>query len=122
MMGGSGIKSRASFFIERDLIMLNLRDIKQKNYEIVWFDGTKLELNTPSYALYKKAMQLSQMDSTDIGELLDTLYDVIFELFNNNIQNRSFSREEIETQFNIPTAIIFINDYITSINNSLGES
>ena len=101
--------------------MLNLNTLKQKNYELIWFDGTKLELRKPSQALLEKLMEISELKDVEVTSILKIVYDILEQTLNNNLQGKKFSREEIEESFDLEIAYTFIEDYIKSIIPKLGE-
>lgn len=101
--------------------MLNLSEIKKKNYELIWFDGSTLQLKRPSQKLLTQLMSISKMDEQDLEGIMNLIYDVLFTVFNNNINGRKFKREEIEDNFDLATAYTFIEDYMGSVFKQLGE-
>ena len=101
--------------------MLNLNELKKNNYQIVWFDGTTIELKPPKQKVLEKLIKMSQLTEEDLEKMMTLVYDLLFEVFNNNTEKREFSREEIEDNFDLETAFLVMQDYLSSIYSSLGE-
>ena len=95
--------------------MLNLNELKTKNYRFVYFDGSEIELKKPSQALLEKAVELSKLSTNDFGALMNIIYDVLYEILNSNLAKREFTMEEIKENFDIEVAYIFLEDYMGSI-------
>ena len=53
--------------------------------------------------------------------MLDYVYVMITRMFNRNINNIQFTREDVEDMLPIDTAMIVLKDYIDSTLKDLGE-
>jgi len=101
--------------------MLDLNKLKSKNYEFIWFDGSTLQLKRPSQKMFDKLMELSELKEADYKSLIKVIFDVLTEIINGNINGRKFTREEIEEEFDLSLAYIFIEDYTKYYVPQLGE-
>lgn len=101
--------------------MLNLAELKNKTYEIVWFDGSVLQLRRPSQDLYERLAEMNKLKDDDIKTLMSIVYDLLFEIFNNNINGRKFTIEEIKENFDIKLAYEFMQDFSKELTLQLGK-
>lgn len=101
--------------------MLNLNELKTKKYEVMWFDGSVLQLRKPSQRTFERLAEMSELKENDVKTLMNIVYELLFDIFNNNVNGRKFTEEEIKDNFDLETAFIFIQDYMQDIIPHLGE-
>lgn len=98
--------------------MLDLTKHISNYYEIKWFDGEVYHLKTPTQALLMEVVNLEKIE--DIEEQFVGMSNIIEKIFNNNRENKVFSKDELE-QLDLATIEIILEDYLNSINQQLGE-
>jgi hypothetical protein len=64
---------------------------------------------------------MSELKDNDVKTLMNIVYELLFEIFNNNVNGRKFTEDEIKENFDLETAFVFIQDYIQSIIPQLGK-
>ena len=101
--------------------MLDLQSISKKYYELVYFDGTHLHLKKPTQKLFRELIDITNLENEEVDKMFDVIYGVITEALNNNIDDRTFSSDEVRESFDIETAFLFIQDYLADITSVLGE-
>lgn len=97
--------------------MLDL-SLQIKKYEIKWFDGQVLHLDLPSQALLMKVMKIEDIE--DEKEQFTVLIEILGDILNSNSEGREFSKEEIQA-IPLGTIELILTDYVSSINERLGE-
>lgn len=101
--------------------MLNLQKLKERTYDITYFDGTIINLNKPTQELYRELTEISNYSDEEVTEMLEVIYNVVTKSLNNNINNRVFEVNDIKEAFDLEVAFIFIQDYLSDTLNVLGE-
>lgn len=101
--------------------MINLQEIANNNYELIYFDGTVLHLKKPTQALLRELLAVSELDDEEVDKMFDVVYTVITKTLNNNIEQRDFTEEQVREDFDIQTAFLFIQDYIEDTISVLGK-
>lgn len=97
--------------------MLDLTKRLFDYYELVWFDGEKLEIKRPSQALLMEMMNLEKLPE---NKQVEGMYDIVRAVLNNNTKERVFSKEEVDS---IDYSIIelIMEDYLQSVFPNLGQ-
>lgn len=97
--------------------MLDLTKRLFDYYELVWFDGEKLEIKRPSQALLMEMMNLEKLPES---KQVEGMYDIVRAVLNNNTKERVFSKEEVDS---IDYSIIelIMEDYLQSVFPNLGQ-
>ena len=86
-------------------------------YELIWFDGEKLQLKRPSQALLMDMLKLVNLPE---DKQVEGVYEVVKTLLNNNTSNRVFTDEEVNSiDFSIIELIM--EDYLNEVFPSLGQ-
>lgn len=101
--------------------MINLQEIANNNYELIYFDGTVLHLKKPTQALLRELLAVSELGDEEVDKMFDVVYTVITKTLNNNIEQRDFTEEQVREDFDIQTAFLFIQDYIEDTISFLGK-
>ena len=101
--------------------MLNLSELKNKRYELLWFDETTIQLKKPTQQMWERLGELRNIDSNDLKVLMDIVYELLYEIFNNNANGRKFSKEEIKENFDLDIAYEFMNEYAKHYIPQLGK-
>lgn len=97
--------------------MLDLTAIRHY-YELKWFDGAVLHINTPTQDLLIRMKNLDKAKDTD--EQLNGIMAIVKEILNNNKEQRVFTDEDME-QIDIAIASIIIEDYTNDVLALVGE-
>ena len=97
--------------------MLDLTKRIVDYYELIWFDGEKLQIKRPSQALLMDIMALQTLpEEKQVGGM----YDVLRTVVNNNTNKRVFSEEEIN-DIDFETAELIMEDYLQTVFPNLGQ-
>lgn len=97
--------------------MLDLTKKMFDYYELIWFDGEKLNIKRPSQALLINMLNLEKLPE---DKQIEAVYDVVKELLNNNTNNRVFTDEEVDSiDFSIIELIM--EDYLQTVFPNLGQ-
>lgn len=91
---------------------------KRKYYELKWFDGEVLQFPMPKQELLMRMVRLENID--DIEEQFNSLYEIVKEVLQSNINHREFSEQELN-ELDLNTINLILEDYMGSINKELGE-
>ena len=70
--------------------------------------------------MLRTMLEIANSDMEE-AEMLDYVYTMITRMFNRNINNIQFTREDIEDMLPIDTAMIVLKDYIDNTLKDLGE-
>lgn len=100
--------------------MLDLGKLTQQFYQIKMIDGEVIDLKKPSENLLRKLFKLQELDETDI-KVINTLYDILTEVLNNNVNSKVYKREDIVNQIDVGTASLVLQDYLENTVNVVGE-
>ncbi|MCI1958972.1 MAG: hypothetical protein LKJ25_05025 [Clostridia bacterium] len=101
--------------------MLDLGKVKQEQYKIKLADGTILKLKKPTQAMLITLYEMKDIaDSEDI-EILDKLYEFLLRIFNRNLNDITYTKNDIEEILDIKTAMVFLQDYFDFHYKQLGE-
>ena len=97
--------------------MLDLTKKMFDYYELIWFDGEKLEINRPSQQLLIDMMNIEKLPE---DKQVEAVYDVVKAVLNNNTKNRKFTDEEVD---NIDFSIVemILEDYLQEVFPNLGR-
>lgn len=100
------------------MAMLDLKQFQQKILEVGILDGTTLKLKKPSQKMVISMIALDETlkESTDPVEQLDAYVTVLQEILNNNVGGRKFTREEIETEYDLEIGQVLIDAYLEFVN------
>lgn len=101
--------------------MLNLSELKNKRYELIWFDETTIQLKKPTQQMWESIAELRNIKDSDVKGLMSVVYELLYEIFNNNANGRKFSKEEIEENFDLDIAFEFMNEYANYYVPQLGK-
>ena len=100
--------------------MLDLSKITQEYYQIKLPNKAILKLKKPTQSMLRTMLEIANSDMEET-EMLDYVYVMITRMFNRNINNIQFTREDVEDMLPIDTAMIVLKDYIDSTLKDLGE-
>lgn len=86
-------------------------------YELIWFDGGKLEIKRPSQSMLIDMMNLEKLPEE---KQIEGMYELVRAVLNNNINNRVFTKEEVDS---IDYSIIelIMEDYLQEVFPNLGQ-
>ena len=97
--------------------MLDLTKRLFDYYELVWFDGEKLEIKRPSQALLMEMMNLEKLPES---KQVEGMYDIVRAVLNNNTKERVFSKEEVDS-IDYSIVELIMEDYLQSVFPNLGQ-
>lgn len=100
---------------------INLQEMKNNTYSLIYFDGEELKLKKPTQGLLRRLVSVSEIDEEDVEGMFDVIFDVICEVLNGNINSRKFTIEQVKEDFDLETAFLFIQDYIEDTMYVLGK-
>lgn len=69
--------------------MLDLQAIESKEIKIKWIDGELVNVNEPTFALFKKMSSTDQSDDVAMGK-------VLIEMLNNNTSSKKFKLSDLD--------------------------
>ena len=102
--------------------MLDLSTLKKQTYSIKLPDKEVLKIKKPSQGIYLKLrdFQDNHKGSDDV-EVIESLYEILTDVFNRNINNRVFTLEEVKeiTDHDITTLSLIIEDYLKFVEAEL---
>ena len=99
--------------------MLDLTKVN-RYYQIKWFDGQELNLKRPSQELFEKIFKLQNAEPE---QQVSALFALIHEILNNNVEQRVFTKDELDRELDFQTMQYIIEDYVkdrksTRLNSS----
>lgn len=97
--------------------MLDLTKKMFDYYELVWFDGKKIEIKRPSQALLIEMMNLEKLPE---DKQIEGMYDIVRAVLNNNTKNRVFTKEEVDS-IDYSIVELIMEDYLQSVFPNLGQ-
>ena len=100
--------------------MLDLSKITQEYYQIKLPNKTILKLKKPTQSMLRTMLEIANSDMEET-EMLDYVYVMITRMFNRNINDIQFTREDIEDMLPIDTAMIVLRYYMDNTLKDLGE-
>lgn len=71
------------------MYMLDLQAIESKEIKIKWIDGELVNVNEPTFALFKKMSSTDQSDDVAMGK-------VLIEMLNNNTSSKKFKLSDLD--------------------------
>lgn len=86
-------------------------------YEMIWFDGKKLEIKRPSQALLIDMMNLQKLPEDN---QVEGMYDIVRAVLNNNTQERVFTKEEVDS-IDYSIVELILEDYLQTVFPNLGQ-
>lgn len=96
--------------------MLNLNTIQKNTYKCIWFDGSELEIRRPSQKLFEQLIEISSIkEDMELNKMMTIIFDLLYNIVNNNLNDRKFSKDEIREVFDLQTAYLLIEDYANSL-------
>lgn len=101
--------------------MLDLNKIKQECYKIKLVDGTVLKLKKPTQAMLITLYDMKDIADSEDVEMLEKLYEFLLRIFNRNLNDITYTKDDIEEILDIKTAMIFLQDYFDFHYKQLGE-
>lgn len=104
------------------MLDLTNRTNTKKLYEIKMVDGQVLQLRLPTQGLLMKLVKIQNMTKTnDPIELLEELTNLTTAILNLNINGKTYTNEDVGNMLDLPTQMLIIQDYFTTITKTLGE-
>lgn len=100
--------------------MIDLSKKATELYKIKLEDGTLLKLKKPTQAMLLTMIEMSKAQEDDI-EVLTELFSLITRIFNRNVNNMTFTQEEIEEMLDLEIAMEIVQDYLNSTLKELGK-
>lgn len=101
--------------------MLDLRELKAKApYQMRLENGTVLDIKLPTQALLVKMIQLENYEG-GTADVLDELFEITTDIFNNNTNNLTFTLEDIKSNYDFTICSFIIQDYLQEVSKNLGE-
>lgn len=101
--------------------MLDLSTLKKQTYSIKLQDKTVLKIKKPSQKIYLQLREIEANAGTEDLEIIETLYEILCDIFNRNINDRTFTVDDIkeitDEEPTIATAIL--EDYLKFVENEL---
>jgi hypothetical protein len=96
--------------------MLDLTQLKQVLFEIKLFDETVLQIKKPTQGMLNQLLKMEQYingkGKKDNLKIIDEIYSFITMVFNQNINDRTFTKKEIEEMFTAEVAMLVIEGYL----------
>ena len=99
--------------------MIDLSKKSTELYKIKLEDGTILKLKKPTQAMLVTMMEMSK--AQEELEVLNELFSLITRIFNRNVNNMTFTQEEIEEMLDLEIAMEIVQDYLNSTLKELGK-
>ncbi len=101
--------------------MLDLGKMKDEQYKIKLADGTILKLKKPTQAMLITLYEIQDMDGSEDIEILDKIYKFLLRIFNRNLNNITYTQEDIEEMLDIKKVFKVLHDYFDFHYKQLGE-
>ena len=104
--------------------MLDLTTYVKKTLEIKLDENTIVNLKSPNRTFVKKLLKETQNISEEnmSEEDLDTIYDLLLDIFNSNVEGKKFTAKEIETYFDsFDILTVFFNAYLEWITDNTSQ-
>lgn len=99
--------------------MIDLSKKSTELYKIKLEDGTILKLKKPTQAMLVTMMEMSK--AQEELEVLNELFSLITRIFNRNVNNMTFTQEEIEEMLDLEIAMEIVQDYLENTLKELGK-
>jgi len=101
--------------------MLDLTKIyKEKYYEIKLIDGTELKLKRPTQAMVEYTLNLRDLKDND-KETLHAITGMFVRVLNRNTEDRVFTNEEIDNEYDTQIIAFVIQDYFEFWQKDVNE-
>lgn len=101
--------------------MLDLTKIyKEKFYEIKLIDGTELKLKRPTQAMVEYTLTLKD-NKDDDKETLHAISGMFVRVLNRNTEDRVFTREEVDEEYDTQIIAYVIQDYFDFWQRDVNE-
>ncbi len=106
---------------KREVKMFNLKESRDKTFDICLEDGTTLNIDSLNYELYVEIYKMGNFMTRKNKETQTVRYIYKFttKLFNNNLNGIKFKQREIEKMLNIDVAMHLIKAYQDYANETL---
>lgn len=101
--------------------MLDLGKVKQEQYKIKLADGTVLKLKKPTQAMLITLYEMKNLEDSEDIEVLEKLSEFLLRIFNRNLNDIIYTKDDIEEMLDIESTMIFLNDYFDFHYKKLGE-
>ena len=102
--------------------MIDLKNLKDSVsfYELKLEDGSILHIKRPTQAMLLKMVDL-QNHSEKPEEAMVIVFDVITAMFNNNVDGRTFTVDDMTNMLDFQMAAYVIEDYLQNTTATLGK-
>lgn len=100
--------------------MIDLSKRKQELYKIRLEDGTILKLKKPTQSMLMTMINFSK-DFSDEFELINELFVLLTKIFNRNINDKTFTCDDIQEMLDVEIAMEILQDYLTYTLSDLGK-
>ena len=93
--------------------MLDLTAINANLYQIKMADGETLTLKRPTQALFESIIKIGELskNSTD-SKVMEQVMEIFCRILNRNTDNKSFTLEELQDDYDFTVALMVIGDYM----------
>lgn len=98
--------------------MLDLSTLKNKYYELKMFDGEVLRIERPSQKMVIEMMGYEDKlkDLEDKKGILDAFIDTLFDILNNNVDGKKFTKKWIAESFDFSIGMALVEDYMQFVS------
>ena len=102
--------------------MLDLQSFKEKSFELKMFDGELLKIKRPSQGMVIEMMGYEDTfkKNKNPKNMLDGFSSMILDILNNNLNDKKFTKEYVNEQFDLSTGMALVQAYmnfVTEINS-----
>lgn len=102
--------------------MLDLQSFKEKSFELKMFDGEILKIKRPSQKMVIEMMGYEDTfkKNKNPKSMLDGFSSMILDILNNNLNDKKFTKEYVDEQFDLSTGMALVQAYmnfVTELNS-----
>lgn len=101
--------------------MLDLSKSNKELYKIKWLDGEILKIKLPTRVMHVSMIDLLDMGDYEDEEAAEALYSFILRVLNWNVNNRVFTKDELEESLSYSLILDILKDYLTYSFERMGE-
>jgi hypothetical protein len=103
--------------------MIDLSIINNKTFDIRLNNGTELNIRKPNNEMLKDAYKMANLMQANGEEdkNLDLIYFFLTKMFNRNINDLKFSRQQVENEVDIDVAMYLIKAYQSFITEVIQD-
>jgi hypothetical protein len=103
--------------------MIDLSIINNKTFDIRLNNGTELNIRKPSNEMLKETYKMANLMKANSEEdkNLDLIYFFLTKMFNRNINDLKFSRQQVENEVDIDVAMYLIKAYQSFITEVIQD-